>query len=182
MEEVDSTASEAIEPTYLQLLREINELTSLFRTFQSVHGSIEETVVISQLEAIFKNLTANMRRISQQTVIQQFALFIISIFNTIIRISALNSVESLVARESFQSLVNEVQCCIWLVGRQPDHFALCATHMLDSMFLNLIKDDFIEVCFKQLLSSVTTSTIGDNLRLYRDVSYRTISIRSFQLY
>ncbi|CAF1489514.1 unnamed protein product, partial [Adineta steineri] len=84
-------------------------------------------------------------------------MFIITVFNTIVRISAIGESDFLISREPFQLMFEKLNEFIMHIPREKDYSPMCASDILDSIFQNLVKNDFAEICFKRLLFNETKS-------------------------
>ena len=152
MELIGSKILSTTKPNYLTLLQQVDELL-IFSIKPS--NAIEDTQKISQIETIFNNITENIERISNQMSFQKKTMFIITILNTIMRISAMNGSDLIISRDPFQLVFQKLNNCIRNIIRNEDSLRMCATDMLDSMFFNLVKGGFVDICFKRLLSNTT---------------------------
>ena len=165
MDESDSTTLTAKEFNYLSLLQQIDKLLNLSTNSNNPHNAIEQPWDISEIEVIFKNLTVSIQGISKQMAFEKSAMFLISILNTIMRVSAIDGFGYIISQERFQSMFKVLQedSVIATVVNKPDSYPTLAGDMLESMLRNLVKDDFIETCFKRLLSNDTMPSKGNVL-------------------
>ncbi|CAF4262490.1 unnamed protein product, partial [Adineta steineri] len=84
-------------------------------------------------------------------------MFIITVFNTIVRISAIGESDFLISREPFQLMFVKLNVFIMYIPHEKDYSPMCASDILHSIFQNLVKNDFAEICFKRLLFNETKS-------------------------
>ncbi|CAF4082043.1 unnamed protein product [Adineta steineri] len=150
MEELDYATLETTKPNYLNLLQEINKLSSLSTNLNSMN--------ITEIETIFNNITKNIDRILDQMVFQKSSMFLITTFNIILRISTIDGSDLFISRQPFQSMFEKLNNLIYCIDTKKDYSPVIATDILDSILLNLVKDDFIEICFRRLLSNETATT------------------------
>ncbi|CAF3875760.1 unnamed protein product, partial [Adineta steineri] len=151
MEEHDLTRCEITKPTYLSLLQEIDKLLNLSSNLNDSD--------LSEIETIFNNVTDSIDRLTNQMDFQKSTMFFITILNTIVRTSAINESDILLSRQAFQLMYEKLNYFIMYILNEKDCSPMFANDILDSIFLNLVKDDFVEICFKRLLSNETISTI-----------------------
>ncbi len=156
MEERDSTKPETTKPNYISLLQEIDKLLNLSTKLNNLD--------ISEIETIFNNVTENIDRISNQMTFQKSTMFVITIWNTILRISAIDGSDFLISRKPFQSIFDKLNQIILPIPFEKDCTPMHASDILDSMLLNFVKDDLVEICFKRLLSNERALTEGNILR------------------
>ncbi len=159
----DSTASEIKTLNYFTLLQEINKLLNLLTDSNNSCNLIEGTWDASKIDTIFNNVTANIKRISNEMSFQKRAMFLITIFNTLLRICAVYESAFLISRTSFQSIFRQLSDLVWRIHSEKDYSPPCASDLLDSMFTNLAKDGLAEKCFKRLLLNETVSIVGNAL-------------------
>ncbi|CAF0946139.1 unnamed protein product [Adineta steineri] len=145
MEELDYATLETTKPNYLNLLQEINKLSSLSTNLNSMN--------ITEIDTIFNNITKNIDRILDQMVFQKSSMFLITTFNIIVRISAIDGSDLFISRQPFQSMFEKLNNLIYYIDTKKDYSPVITTDILDSILLNLVKDDFIEICFRRLLSN-----------------------------
>ncbi|CAF4223081.1 unnamed protein product [Adineta steineri] len=157
MEDHDLTRYEITKPTYLSLLQEIDKLLNLSSNLNKSD--------LSEIETIFNNVTENIDRLTNQMDFQKSTMFFITILNTIVRMSAISGSDILISRQAFQSMYEKLNYFIMYILNEKDCSPMFANDILDSIFLNLVIDDFVEICFKRLLSNETISTIGNILCL-----------------
>jgi hypothetical protein len=146
MEESHWTPSETTKPNYLNLLREIDKLLNFSTNLNDSD--------VSEIETILNNITENIDRLSDQMTFQKSTMFLITILNAIVRISAIEGSDLLMSRKPFQSMFQKLNHLITCIGSGTDCSPMCASDILDLMLLNLVKDDFLEICFKRLLSNI----------------------------
>jgi hypothetical protein len=163
MEKNDSTASKIKTLNYFSLLQEINKLLNLSTNSNNSRNVTEDTLDASKIDTIFNNVAANIDRVSSQMSFQKKTMFLITIFNTLLRICVVYDSTFIISRTSFQSIFRQLSDLIWDIIRKEEYNALCASDMLDSMFTNLAKDNLAEKCFKRLLSNEMVSIIGNIL-------------------
>ncbi|CAF1481552.1 unnamed protein product [Adineta steineri] len=152
MEDHDLTRYEITKPTYLSLLQEIDKLLNLSSNLNKSD--------LSEIETIFNNVTENIDRLTNQMDFQKSTMFFITILNTIVRMSAISGSDILISRQAFQSMYEKLNYFIMYILNEKDCSPMFANDILDSIFLNLVIDDFVEICFKRLLSNETILTIG----------------------
>ncbi|CAF0975572.1 unnamed protein product [Adineta steineri] len=154
MEELDDTTSETTKPNYLTLLQEINKLSSLSTNLNGMN--------ITEIETIFNNMTENIDRILDQMIFKKSSMFLITTLNIIVRISTIDGSDLFISRQPFQSMFEKLDhlvCCI--DDNKKDYSPVIASDILDAILLNLVKDDFIEICFRRLLSNETVTIEGN---------------------
>jgi hypothetical protein len=156
MEEHDSTTPETTKPNYISLLQEIDKLLNLSTNLNNSDNS--------EIETIFDNVTENIDRISEQMTFQKSTMFVITILNTIVRISAMDGSDFLISRKPFQSIFEKLNQFILPIPFTDNCTPMHASDILDSMLLNFFKDNLVEICFKRLLSNETALTKGNVLR------------------
>ncbi|CAF0975786.1 unnamed protein product [Adineta steineri] len=150
MEELDDTTSETTKPNYLTLLQQINKLSSLSTNLNTMN--------ITEIETVFNNITENIDRILDQMVFQKSSMFLITTLNIIVRISAVDGSNLFISQQTFQSMFKKLNHLIKCIRDEKDYSPVIASDILDAIFLNLVKDDFIEICFRQVLSNETVTT------------------------
>ena len=159
-EESSSTTSTSKrrKSNYLSALREIDKLLNLSTNLNNPDKVAEEA------ENIFENITNDIEWISDQMFCQKNAMLLISILNAIVRVAALDGFSNIIARDRFQSMFKklneELNFVIASILNQTNSFPTLSSDILDSMLLNLDRDDFVKTCFKRLLSDGTISTEG----------------------
>ncbi|UJR20242.1 hypothetical protein I4U23_023373 [Adineta vaga] len=151
MEEDNLATQKTTKLNYMNLLREINELSNL-----STHLTNPN---ISKIENIFNNVTKNIDQIWDQMTFEKSSMLLITISNTIMRISAIDESDLLISQKSFQSMYNSLNDLIIRIYNRKECSPIYASNILDAMFMNLIKDDLIENCRKRLHSTEVVSTI-----------------------
>jgi hypothetical protein len=161
MEESDSTVSEIKKFNYFSLLQEIDKLLNLSADSNNLRNVTKDTWDASKIDTIFKNIAENIDRISDQMSFQKKAMFLITIFNTLVRVCAVYESAFIISRTSFQSIFRQLSDLIWNIHREEDYNPPCAGDLLDSMFTNLAADGLAEKCFKRLLLNETVSIIGN---------------------
>ncbi|CAF1075544.1 unnamed protein product [Adineta steineri] len=159
MEELGYTTLETTKPNYLNLLQEINKLSSLSTNLNAIN--------ITVIETIFNNVTENIDRISDQMVHHKSSMFLITTLNIIVRISAIDGSDLFISRQPFQSMFEKLNDLIYCIGIKKDYSPVIATDIFDAILLNLAKDDFIEICFRRILSNETVTTKGNILSVGR---------------
>ncbi|CAF1138060.1 unnamed protein product [Adineta steineri] len=160
MEELDDTTSETTKPNYLTLLQQINKLSSLSTNLNTMN--------ITEIETVFNNITENIDRILDQMVFQKSSMFLITTLNIIVRISAVDGSNLFISQQTFQSMFKKLNHLIKCIRDEKDYSPVIASDILDAILLNLVKDDFIEICFRQVLSNETVTTDEDVDRILRD--------------
>jgi hypothetical protein len=163
MEESDSTTSEIKTLNYFNLLREIDKLLNFSTDPNNLRNVTEDTWDAFKIDTIFNNVAENIDQISDQMSFQKKAMFLITIFNTLVRVCAADESALIISRTSFQVIFRQLRDLIWNIHRQKDYIQSCASDLLDSMLTNLAKDGLAEKCFKRLLSNETVSIIGNVL-------------------
>ncbi|CAF3911191.1 unnamed protein product [Adineta steineri] len=152
MEELDHVTLETMKPNYLNLLREIDKLLSLSTNLN-----------INEIETIFNNITENIDRILDQMIFQKSSMFLITTLNIIVRISAVDGSDLFISRQPFQSMFKKLNHLIKCIRNKKDYSPVNASDILDAILLNLVKDDFIEICFRRILSNETVTIKGNIL-------------------
>ena len=164
MEDNNSTTSIIRASDYLSLLQQIDKLTKLSTDWSNSDHVSKETCDISAIEAIFEELTDSIKRISKMENFRKNALLCITILNTILRLSATEGFNDIISRDSFQSMFNELKTALKFfidpVMDGDDSVSVIASEMMNSMLLNLVKNNLIETCFTRLLSNNTPCNKG----------------------
>ncbi|CAF1029450.1 unnamed protein product [Adineta steineri] len=150
MEELGYTTLGTTKSNYLNLLQEINKLSSLSTNLNAIN--------ITEIETIFNNMTENIDRISDQMVYHKSSMFLITTLNIIVRISAIDGSDLFISRQPFQSMFKKLNDLIYCIATKKDYSPVIATDIFDAILLNLAKDDFIEICFRRILSNETVRT------------------------
>jgi hypothetical protein len=163
MEESDSTTSEIKTLNYFNLLQEIDKLLNFSTASNNPLNVTEDTWDPSKIDTIFNNVAENINRISNQMLFQKKAMFLITIYNTLVRVCAAYDSALIISRTSFLSIFRRLSGLVWDILPQEDYNPSCASDLLDSMLTNLAKDGLAEKCFKRLLSNETVSIIGNIL-------------------
>ncbi|CAF3999199.1 unnamed protein product, partial [Adineta steineri] len=127
MEELDYETLETTKPNYLNLLQEINKLSSLSST----------NLNITEIGTIFSNMTENINRISDEMVFQKSSMFLITTFNITVRISAINGSDLFISRQPFQSMFEKLNNLIYCIDTKKDYSPVIATDIFDAILLNL---------------------------------------------
>ncbi|CAF1283343.1 unnamed protein product [Adineta steineri] len=96
MEDLDNPTLETTKLNYLNLLQEIDKLESLSTNLNSMN--------IDEIDTIFNNVTENIYRIFGQMDFQKSSMFLITILNTIMRISAIDGSDLFISRQPFQTM------------------------------------------------------------------------------
>jgi len=161
MEESNSTTSEIRKPNYLSLLQEIDNLSNLSIDLNNPCNVTVETRDVSKIDTIFDNVTENINRISNQLTFQRRAMFLITIFNTLMRVCAAYESCFIISRTSFQLMFEQLDNLISSISDNEDYCPPYASDLFNSMFMNLAKDDLVNKCFKRLLSNEIISIIGN---------------------
>jgi hypothetical protein len=165
MEENDSTSCERRKFTYLDLLQQINKLCDLTTGSNNSRRLIKETCDIPEIEKTFNHVAENITRISNEMPFQRGTMLLISVLNIILRLSALDGFGLMMSREPFRLMFEKVNDLILNIKKNKDLSPTCASDILDSMLLNLLKDDFLQTCFNRLLSNDTISNTSKILFL-----------------
>jgi hypothetical protein len=169
MEENDSTSCERRKFTYLDLLQQMNKLCDLTTDLNNSRHLIKETCDIPEIEKIFNHVAENIKRISNEMPFHRRTILLISVLNTTLRLSALDGFALMMSREPFRLMFKEVDDLILNIARKEDLSPTCASDILDSMLLNLLKDDLLQTCFNRLLSN---DTISDTSKVLIYVQFR----------
>jgi hypothetical protein len=163
MEQSNSTKSEIKLLNYFNLLQEIQKLLNFSTDSNNPRNVTEDTWDVFKLDMIFNNVAENIDRISDQMSFQKKAMFLITIFNTLVRVCATYESALTISGISFQYIFRKLSWLVWTITYQEDYNPSCASDLLDSMLTNLAKDGLAEKCFKRLLSNETVSIIGNVL-------------------
>ncbi|CAF1081176.1 unnamed protein product [Adineta ricciae] len=152
MDETSSVSSKLIKPHYLSLLEELSKLSEL---------SI--TVDIAKIDTIFDNVTESIEHILECMPFQKSAMVLITIMNSIVRLCVTDQSSVFISRESFQLMFEKLHKFIMKVFKSEKFSPVCASDILDSIFMNLIADDFIEIFLRRFLFEDNLST-NDSLQ------------------
>lgn len=166
MDDNDTASSGGREPNYLHLLQEMERLEHLANHLKRSHPTVEETLTMPEIERIFTSVTENVEIISNQMAMERRMMFIVWIFNTMLRLSAIDEFDVIVSRMPFQSLWRKVNHLTHETIDFRDLSPTVAYDMLDSMLMNLAKDNFIGKCSERLLSAKPVSITGSILQEY----------------
>jgi hypothetical protein len=168
MEENDSSISEKKVFNYFNLLQEIDKLLNFSTDSNNPRNVTEDTWDASEIDTIFNNLVNNIDSVCNQMSFQKKSMFLITIFNTLLRVCVVYEPALIIPRTTFQSIFERFSGLLWSISAEEDCNSLCASDLLDSMLTNLAKDGLAEKCFKRLLSNEMVSIIGNGI-------YKTIS-------
>ncbi|CAF3641687.1 unnamed protein product [Adineta steineri] len=146
MEELDYATLETTKPNYLNMLQQIDKLSSL-----------PTNLNITEIETIFNNITENIDRILVPMVLQKRSIFLITTLNIIVRISAIDGSDLFISRQPFHSMFKKLNDLIDCIYNKKDDLPVIGSDILDTILLNLVKDNFIEICFQRLLSNETVT-------------------------
>ena len=167
MEENDSTTSaptpERKKPSYISLLQEIETLLKLSTKLNISPNQVAETSDIPEMETIFNHVHEDIDSITAKMSFQKRSMVHVMILNTIMRVVANDRSSFIMCRDPFQLMYSKIIRCIFEISEHEDYSPTCASDLLESVLVNLVKDDFAKLCFKQLLSNETVSTVGNIL-------------------
>ncbi len=163
MEESDSSISEKKVFNYFDLLQEIDKLLNFSTDSNNPRNVTEDTWDASEIDTIFNNLINNIDSVCNRMSFQKKSMFLITIFNTLLRVCVVYEPALIISRTTFQSIFKRFSDLLWgiTITIEEDCNSLCASDLLDSMLTNLAKDGLAEKCFKRLLSNEMVSIIGN---------------------
>ncbi len=161
MEESNLTTPEIKKLNYFSLLQEIDKLLNLSTDPNNSRNVSEDTCDFSKIDTIFNNVTENIDRISNQMSFKKRAMFLITIFNTLLRICVVYESACIISRISFQLIFIQLVNLIWNILPHEDDRPPYASDILELMLTNLAKDGLAEKCFKRLLSNEVVSITGN---------------------
>ena len=188
MEENDSTTSAPTSATasvsiperkklsYISLLQEIETLLKLSTKLNIPPHQVQETSDISEMETIFEHVHEDIDSITTKMSFQKKSMVRVMVLNTIIRVVANDRSSFIICRDSFQSMYYEIIRGILEIWEHEDYSPTCASDLLESVLVNLVKDDFAQICFKRLLSNETVLPVGNTLHNSR---YRAVDAPSY---
>jgi hypothetical protein len=166
MEDSDSTTSDTRIVTYLDLLQGINTISNFISNWNESHFVVEEAPNISEIENIFIDVAENISEVLDQLLAERRPMFLITLLNITIRLSAIDQSGVITSQTPFQLMFEELTEQISNIPDKQVTKPSLADDMLDSLLLNLIKDDFIDICFKRIFSSKTETMTGNVLFYY----------------
>lgn len=171
MEDNNSTTSSIKSCDYLSLLQAIDKLSNLVSDWNNPDRVLRKTWDISKIEAIFQELTVNIRLMCNQeeseTGEENFTkntMFSVTILNAVVRVSVMDGFSYIISREPFQSMFKELNTAsdrfIGSLINETVSLPMLSNDIFNSMLMNLVKDDLIDTCFKRLLSNDTLPNEG----------------------
>lgn len=193
MEESNSQTSSNQTCDYLNILKQIEELSNLMIEWNNPDHVSREPLDISTLEAIFEKLTTDIKNLASLENFEKNAMFCISILNTIVRVSVLNEFSNATSRKPFQlmfqvlkealeflilPLLDESHPLRKVIDDKTISLPMLINDIFNSILMNLVKDDLIDTCFNRLLSNEIPSNEGKFLHIYY---YRSIYVQKSKL-
>jgi hypothetical protein len=161
MTDSDSTTSDTKTITYLELLEGMNTISDFISDWNECHFVIAEASNISEIEIIFDDIAANIGKILDRKSFEIKGMFLISLLNTTIRFSAIDESGLITSQKPFQSMFQEIIEQISDIPEEQVTKPALADDMLDSLLLNLIKNDFIDICFTRIFPNEKGTITGN---------------------
>ena len=138
-------------PSYLRLLQEIDQLSSL---------STRDT---SEIVTVFNNVAESIDWVSDKKNFRKGSMLLITILNALVRISVIEGSSFIISQKAFQLTFKKLTYAIQEICDDEDRCSMYANDILDSMLINMVNGDFIEICFKRLLLNEKLSKPGNIL-------------------